>query len=229
MNQIKIITPENIEVEYTLGGVASRACAAAIDILIIMVFSVLIWLSVFLVYINMDALWNEYFGWIVGIALVLNFLISYGYYIFMDMSKNGQSLGKKILGLRTIRKNGQPITLKHSAIRNFIRIFIDIFGIGLVIMFASKDCRRLGDFAASTIVILEKEGKRPVELELLNMSNRFLSHLTVEEKEILRMYYQRKNDIQNHESVKEALLQYFSKKFEGLGMLQMVEEDLKRI
>lgn len=229
MKHIKIITPENIEVEYTLGGVASRTCAAAIDILIILFFSALIWLSVFLIFLNMDDFYNEYFGWIIGIALVLNFLITYGYYIFMDIAKNGQSIGKKILGLRTIRKNGQPITLKHSAIRNLLRIFVDIYGIGLVVMFASKDCKRLGDLIASTIVVLEKESIAPIQIETFNMSNRFLSHLTLEEKELLRAYYQRKKDIQNNEMIKESLLKYFSKKFETLGMLETVEEDLKRI
>lgn len=229
MKQIRIITPENVEVEYTLGGVMSRTCAAAIDIIIILFLSALIWISVLLIFLNKDEIWNEYFGWIIGTALVLEFLISFGYYIFMDMSKNGQSIGKRILGLRTIRKNGQPITLKHSAIRNVIGIFIDLYGVGLVTMFANKNCRRLGDFVASTIVILEKEGKRPMELELLQMSNYFLKHLSIEEKELLCTYYQRKNDVGNDELAKDRLIQHFSKKFDKIGMLQGIQEDLKRI
>lgn len=229
MKKTKVITPENIEVEYTLAGIASRTCAATIDILITLLFSILIGVCLLLIFLNMDDFWNEYFGWIIATALILHALMFYGYYIYMDMSNNGQSLGKKLLGLRTIRKNGQPITLKHSAIRNSIRIFLDMYGIGLVTMFASNDCRRVGDYVASTIVILENENERPVELDLLNMSRQFLSHLTIEEKELLRRYYQRKNDLRNPMPIKESLLRHFEKKYERLGILDVVKEDLKRI
>jgi uncharacterized RDD family membrane protein YckC len=176
MKKINIITPENIEVEYKLADLTSRTGAAAIDMLIQGLLLVILGIGVFLIVYFSPEFWENYYGWIIGIALIIFAIISYGYFIAMELTMNGQTLGKKILKLRTIRKNGEPITLKHSAIRNLFRVFIDVFGLGVVFIFFSKEHKRLGDYAASTIVVLEENKTSPITLESLQNNNDYINY-----------------------------------------------------
>ncbi|NMM66022.1 RDD family protein [Clostridium sp. P21] len=225
MKKIKIITPENIEVEYTLADVASRTGAAVIDTAIQCIFYIILLIAAALIKYFSIEFWMEYHGWIIGILIIISMLISYGYFIYMELNMNGQTFGKKVLKLRTIRRNGQPLTLKHSLIRNLFRIFIDTFGVGIVLMFFSKDRRRLGDFAASTIVIADKNKDCPITLENLEKTNEnFSYYISKEENELVREYLGRKNDMDDCSELREELKLHFTKKFDELGILDEWKE-----
>lgn len=220
MKTIKITTPENIEVEYTLADIASRAAAGVIDMAIQGIFLVLLAIAILLISYNAPQFWKNYYGWIIGISLLLAVIFGYGYFIIMELSMNGATLGKKVMKLRAIRNNGQPITLKHSAIRNLFRLFIDVYGIGAVMIFFTKECRRLGDYAASTIVIAQNERTMPVTLESLQTRNKYFNYyISVEEQELLMDYISRRNTFKNCDKLREELKLHFTQKFESLGIL----------
>lgn len=70
-------------------------------------------------------------------------------------SISGQTLGKKILGLKIVTKSGNPISLLQSFKRHLVD-FLDFGMLGLVAFIAIKntpDHQRLGDLWAKTIVI----------------------------------------------------------------------------
>jgi len=71
------------------------------------------------------------------------------------MLMNGQSVGKKIFGLRVIRDNGQPIELQQCLVRNLFRSVLDILYIGLFFILFSPKHKRIGDMVAGTVVIAE--------------------------------------------------------------------------
>jgi uncharacterized RDD family membrane protein YckC len=230
MNKIKITTPENIEVEYTLADIGSRTAAAIVDSLIQGLF--LLVLLIIMVAMNYFSpiFWERYYGWIEGISLLIYGLITYGYFIVMELSGNGQTIGKKVLKLRAIRNNGQPLTLKHSAIRNLFRVFIDILGIGTIMIFFTKEHKRLGDFAASTIVISEASEKAPVTLEeLQNANGNFSYYISTEEQELLRDYFKRKHEMDIFEGLREKLRLYFTRKFEAEGNLEEWKDFIYKI
>ena len=221
MKKIKITTPENIEVEYLLADVGSRGAAAIIDALVqgILILPLIIAI-VLMAYFAKD-FWKNYYGWIIGVSLLILILISYGYFIVMELSKNGQTIGKKMLKLRTIRKNGQSLTLKHSAIRNLFRIFIDMYGIGVIFIFFSKEHNRVGDYLASTVVVVEESKTRPITLESLQkVKQHFSYYVTKEEQELLRDYYERKSTMEDYNEIREGLKLHFTNKFKALGILQ---------
>lgn len=220
MKKVKITTPENIEVEYALAGLGSRTAAAFIDSLIQIVMLLILGVSLLLMAQNAPDFWETYYGWIIGIALIIFALISYGYYIAMELTTNGQTLGKKVLRLRTIRNNGQSITLKHSAIRNLFKMFIDIFGVGPVFMFFNKEYKRVGDLAASTIVVAEDQKEAPITLEHLMRNNSIDYYISKEESQILRDYYNRKGKLESYEDLRNELKNHFTKKFQELGILE---------
>jgi uncharacterized RDD family membrane protein YckC len=220
MKKIKITTPENIEVEYTLADIGSRTAAVIIDSLVQSLFLLVLVIAIVLMMVYSQAFWEQYYGWVVGVSLLIYALITYGYFIAMELSTNGQTLGKRVMHLRTIRTNGQPITLKHSAIRNLFRVFIDMLGIGALLIFFTKQHKRLGDFAASTIVIAEENKNRPITLEDLYRNNDSLSfYLSKEEQELLRDYMERKNSMKDCSELREELANHFQKRFEALGIL----------
>lgn len=220
MKKIRIMTPENIEVEYNLASLGSRTAAALVDTLIQGIILLLIGIAVFLIAWYSTNFWDEYYGWIIGISLIIFALINYGYYIAMELTMNGQTLGKKLLKLRVIRNNGQSLALKHSLIRNLFRVFVDVFGVGIVLMFFSKQHKRVGDYVASTIVVAEESKEAPITLDtLMKSSNSFEYYLSKEEQDILRDFYNRKDKMENYNELQEELKNHFTKKFEKLGTL----------
>lgn len=230
MEKFKITTPENIEVEYNLANLGSRAAAAFIDTLIQGMVLLILGIAVFLIARYSNVFWKEYYGWILGIGIVSFALISYGYYIAMELSMNGQTLGKKLLKLRVIRNNGQSVALKHSLIRNLFRVFVDNFGIGIVLMFFSKEHKRIGDFVASTIVVSEDKKEVPVTLEtLMRSNNSYEYYLSKEEQDILREYYNRKNEMEDYSQLREELKGHFRDKFEKLGVLSEYESFINEL
>ncbi len=230
MKKIKITTPENIEVEYTLADIGSRIGAALVDMLIQALIIIILGTAVLLVVYYSPGLWRNYSGWVIGISIFLFAAITYGYFILMELTMNGMTLGKKVLKIRTIRNNGQPITLKHSAIRNLFRVFIDMYGVGVVLIFLTKEHKRIGDFAASTIVVAEESKTAPITLESLQRLNDKINYyISEEEYELLREYLQRKSSMENSDEIREDLKLHFTKKFEAMGVLDQWEEFIKEL
>lgn len=210
MKKIKIVTPENIEVEYLLADIGSRTAAALIDFLLQAIVSIILWVAVIFISTRPGQLWDNYEGWVIAIVLLINAIIAFAYFIVMELSMNGVTIGKKVLGLRAIRSNGQPLTLKHSALRNFFRLFLDIFGVGVVAIFFSKSRKRIGDYVASTIVIIEEKKKAPVLLaDLLTKNQSTYYKLSPEEQEILREYLARRGSLAEESPIRQEIRTYF--------------------
>jgi hypothetical protein len=76
-----------------------------------------------------------------------------------------------MIGLRVVRDGGLPVTLRESLLRNLLRM-VDMlpsqYLVGFVSMVLSKDVRRLGDFAAGTLVVREERAApaRPIQADL---------------------------------------------------------------
>jgi len=163
-------TPENIDFAYDIGGIGSRFLAAIIDTLLIGMAELVVFFVLGLLASRLN-IGNESTTAAVSIVAAIGgfiaFVILCGYYIVFDLVWNGQSPGKRVIGLRVVREGGRPITFISSAIRNFIRIidFLPAFyGIGVVVMFIDRRARRLGDLAGGTLVVKER---RNVTLESL--------------------------------------------------------------
>ena len=154
-----IDTPENIEFAYDIAGIGSRFLAAMIDTLLIGIAEVIVILIVGLTSAALGLRAAD--SLLAALGGLLAFAILWGYYIAFELLWNGQSPGKRVIGLRVVREGGRPITFVGSAIRNLIRIvdFLPaLYGIGVVVMFVDRRSRRLGDLAAGTLVVKERRG-----------------------------------------------------------------------
>lgn len=202
-------TPEQLEINYSIARLGSRFIAALWDSLFIAILEILLFLGVGAV-LNalggLDSVATE--NWVIAIAVLLIFVILWGYYVIFELIWNGQSPGKRLVGIRTVRYNGQPIGIVESAIRNIVRI-IDFlptgYGFGVVSMFADRQSRRLGDFAAGTIVVHDKPavalrdlGEQLMENEkYLEPAIPNLNSLSDIEIEAVRRFLSRRDELAN--------------------------------
>jgi len=168
-----IDTPENVSFGYEIAGIGSRFLGSLVDSLIIglALFFLNIVLMVLLDVVDTQSMAAVMLGdeasitWagglIMAIYTLLNFILIWGYYVLFELTWNGQTPGKRWAGIRVVRVNGNPVGFLDVVIRNLVRIvdFLPVvYGLGLTVMFFNQQARRLGDYAAGTIVVKERRG-----------------------------------------------------------------------
>jgi hypothetical protein len=88
------------------------------------------------------------------------FVLLWAYWVACELWLDGQSLGKRALGLRVVNADGTPVTWLPSVTRNLLRV-VDavpgVYGVGLASTLADPYARRLGDIVAGTLVVHAKE------------------------------------------------------------------------
>lgn len=167
-------TPENVVFGYQIAGIGSRFLAALVDTFLIVVLQAIVNLTlIFIVALAGGASLLESglsgdVSVVVGVFGLLAFAFLWGYYIFFELLWNGQSPGKRLVGLRVITQHGAPIDVPAAIIRNLVRIvdFLPLYyGVGVLSMFIDTQARRLGDFAAGTLVVYDQGAVTLDELE----------------------------------------------------------------
>lgn len=165
---LAIQTPENVAFGYQIAGIGSRFLATLADTLIIGLLQAVI-IVVLVVTLDVSSQFSDQItSWVLALFGLILSLVNWGYYIFFEMLWNGQSPGKRWIGLRVIRRDGTPITLSESLVRNLARVvdFLPFaYGVGLICMFLDKQSRRLGDLAAGTLVVHDRA---PISIEALS-------------------------------------------------------------
>jgi len=161
-NSLIVRTPEAIEFSILLAGPVVRFLAWSIDISCISLATGLAsaLLRLFSI-ISLDF----------GIALITlaGYIISVGYGISCEWFWRGQTLGKRLLRLRVVDEQGLRLQFSQVVIRNLLRVVDSLpllYMVGGVACLVSGKSQRLGDIAASTIVVRNPELSLP-ELEQL--------------------------------------------------------------
>ena len=160
MEKIKIPTSFNIDLEFETPEFHKRLFAWVIDFAIIYAYSI-IFRYVMAQFSaghklsdnNMPFLYNMS---AVYLLLYVPILI---YHLFFETVMNGQSIGKKIIGIKVIGENGGRPAIHQYLIRWLIRPFdfaVSFYLVGLLTVVLSKKNQRLGDLAAGTLVIKTK-------------------------------------------------------------------------
>lgn len=163
--QVDIKTPEYVSLQFQSAGLGSRAAAFIIDQIILLIVNILIIIGL-LFMINgtfMDFFSANMPSYLVAAAIILIFIIRWGYFFAFEYFSGGSTLGKKMLGIRVIQDNGHSITLLSSLIRNLLRIIDSLpinYLVGMLMIFFHKRHKRLGDLVAGTIVVHERRKKK---------------------------------------------------------------------
>ncbi len=201
----EIDTPERIRFSCRLAGPAQRASAYLIDLLIRA--GVLSVVTSLLLAFGVNG-GSTLSGVGTGLLIVAVFALEWGYYVVSELTLNGQSLGKRALGLRVVRSDGLPIGLGDSVLRNLLRAadFLPSgYALGALCMGVDPRFRRLGDLVAGTLVVSERGEKvlpaivieppaTPAELSALPAR----VQLNAEELEAVEMFLRRRKELNAH-------------------------------
>lgn len=163
--QLRIVTPENISFGYRIAGPFQRLPAYLLDLLFEAIVLVVGWLLLLLVFGSLNL------GQIgAGLGLVLFFVISWFYGGLFETLWNGQTPGKRLMRLRVLSADGQPINAMQAILRNVLRgvdclpafnlpgtqIPIMLWQFGFLSTAANDRFARLGDLACGTVVVVEE-------------------------------------------------------------------------
>lgn len=230
---LSIDTPENVVFDYDVAGIGSRFLAALVDTILIIILQIVVNLTLVFLLSNLlgSLADNEGLaGWVLGVMVLASFAFLWGYYIFFELFWNGQSPGKRWVGLRVIRTDGTPITLTESIIRNLVRL-VDFlpayYGVGVIVMFINAQARRLGDLAAGTLVVrdratitLESLDQRSSSLDLGLSPSRtnvatdwpieYLEHLTEADIRLAEDFLRRRYAFANREDLARRIARALS-------------------
>jgi uncharacterized RDD family membrane protein YckC len=197
-DKFTIDTPEQTSLEFSLAGTGSRFLALAIDTLIQIVIAALVGIAAAIL-VSAGSLAGP---WIAAAVFLLFFLTYYGYFAIFEALWNGQTPGKRIIRLRVIKDNGQPIRTTESVGRNLLRIvdqFPFFYAVGIASVLLSKKSKRLGDFVAGTIVVHERalEDIKPVwEMGAASDGLKLGSeHLTLEDLGLVEAFLNRRSSL----------------------------------
>lgn len=161
---IRIVTPENVSFNYQLAGPFIRVMAFLIDFVII---STLIGLFGLFLMLG-TSFFDSLSGYALGIWLIFIFVITWFYGGFLETCWNGQTVGKKMMRIRVLTKDGQPINSFQAVFRNILRLADlqpGLFGtVGICFVACTERFQRFGDLICGTIVITEDTDARRHEL-----------------------------------------------------------------
>lgn len=148
MAQTRILTSENVMLEQTAASLFQRGMAWAIDFFIM---SFLQSIFLFITFAIEDTTHNQTITWIAFFIFTLAVSL---YPLLMEIFCHGQTVGKRICGIKVIRLDGSEPSLSDSMTR-WVLLLVDFFVvcIGMLLIIFSKNSQRIGDMAAGTTVV----------------------------------------------------------------------------
>lgn len=174
---LEIRTPEGVSFRMPTASPLIRMIALFIDVAVILtLYSVISILAIVLEWISADVA--------AAAGIVLYFILNISYGMALEWMWRGQTIGKKLFGLRVMDERGLQLRSSQIVVRNLLR-FVDSFPalylLGGVVALISPVSQRLGDYAAGTVVIRQPRETLP-DLDQLNPDryNSFRSHPSLE-------------------------------------------------
>jgi uncharacterized RDD family membrane protein YckC len=158
-------TPEGIVFSWPLAGPVSRMLALLIDMACIFtgVYVIQRVISIFQV-LSAD--------WAAGLYVILYFVLQIGYGIAFEWLWRGQTIGKRVLGIRVIDGEGLRLTPSQIVLRNLLRAVDSMpafYAVGGIACAVTRHVQRLGDLAANTVVIRHQQAATPELSETLRL------------------------------------------------------------
>lgn len=158
--QVEVETPEHVAIGYELADLGSRFAALLVDGVLISLGVLVFAVGIPLLVLGLGGLPDWLAGIGVGLLILLVFVWTWGYFVYFEGLRDGQTPGKRWLRIRVVHDGGFPLTVRGAAIRNLLRL-VDIqpapsWMVGGVAMMLHPQTKRVGDLAAGTVVVRER-------------------------------------------------------------------------
>lgn len=151
MQTITIQTSQNIDIEYELAGVGDRIVAYLVDVLI------------YAAYLIVVGLMTDFFNARYDFLMFFLYLPILLYQLLCEVFLNGQSIGKRVKGIKVISLNGNQPDIGQYLLRWLFRIIDTMFTSGLcavLVIALTEKGQRLGDVFAGTTVVRTRRSTR---------------------------------------------------------------------
>lgn len=155
MDSIKISTTQNVDLEYEAAGVGYRILATMLDGIFIMIYVVIIMVLFGFSVGRAPGFYESNYYMMIAILILLSLPVLL-YHFLSETFMNGQSFGKKIVGIKVVKLDGTQPGIGSYLIRSLLRIIdIQLLNglVALISVAVSEKSQRLGDMAAGTTVI----------------------------------------------------------------------------
>jgi uncharacterized RDD family membrane protein YckC len=217
--RMAVRTPEHVELRFLIAGPGNRFLALLMDLIIqgLLFLGIMLALGGLMWAMNWSA--GDLLGpeaskrlglWGMAGSILLFFALQWGYFTFFETIWAGQTPGKRRQRIRVIRENGRPIGFVEAAIRNLFRSVIDgqpfpLHAVGFMVGLFNPRFRRLGDFAAGTVVIVERRRSVPTAEKrmrapaqaVMPTTRPRVRQLTQEEVSTLQAYLRRRDELED--------------------------------
>ena len=146
MSEYHIVTGQYVHINQTAASVGERLVAQIIDLFLIFCYVVGLLLLLSKFDFMKGAMGYFYYFFLYLPALCYSFL--------MEVFNHGQSVGKMVMRIRVVKKDGTTPGLGDFFMRWLLQIVdMGFSGIGLLVMLLTQNTQRIGDLAAGTLVI----------------------------------------------------------------------------
>lgn len=222
----RVLTPEYVEFNFVLAGLMSRFLALLIDTVLSILITSVVMIAVVLISsllavggsaLGGSEIGQQLFGVGISAQFVVWFLVDWGYMVLLETLWSGQTVGKRVMGLRVIQDSGVRVGVYQSLLRNLVRPLDKLplfYLVGGVSALLSGSQQRVGDMLAGTIVVRDRRLKIPSALErtdgdvsLLNDADFLQRVTTLSEKEETLLF---SASIRREELSMEARLNLFA-------------------
>ena len=194
--------------EFAVAGIGSRFLALAIDTLIQVGVGLVILIVVAVLGISGALLGlRQHSLWLVAVLGAVVFLLMYGYFACFEILWNGQTPGKRLIGIRVVKESGRPLTPSEVIGRNLLRIVDQLpifYAVGMLVALMNAQNKRLGDFIAGSIVVRESSmaEMKPIwhttqssSKHPLGATGFSIAALSIEELALIDTFLQRRYDL----------------------------------
>lgn len=188
---IRIDTPESVDLALEPAGLGSRLLAGVVDSLIQGVALV----AIFVILVALGAMADPFgpggdlvAGSIYAILLLVIGLLFFLYKLLLEAFWNGQTVGKRLVGIRVVKANGLPVDFLQVLVRNLMRpvdMLPGYYILGCIVILVSQRAQRLGDMVAGTVVVRERKAALPTVPRALGFAPPF--DLNVLREHVLRL------------------------------------------
>lgn len=174
---LEIRTPEGVVFSLPLAGPVSRAIAITLDYFVVLGLAWACNTLLLLVAIVSPA-------WALALPVLVFFAVQMFYGMLCEWFWRGQTVGKRVMGIRVVDDRGLGLRPGQVVVRNILRAVDSLplfYLVGGVAMVFSRHCQRLGDLAAGTVVVRSVPVREPrLEALLAGEYNSFRQHPMVE-------------------------------------------------
>lgn len=150
MRNITIVTAQKVSIDYELASLRDRILAFFIDTVILFGFMIILNMLFAFASVGVGESGYMYFQYFVIIPVFLF------YTLFQEVFNHGQTFGKKALGIKVIKINGEVPSLNEYIVRwgfRFVDIYFSVGVIASILVSSSDNGQRLGGILSNTTVI----------------------------------------------------------------------------